>query len=93
MEAFKDYQLNGVKMSAQEMETLKAMLSGVLGIKINTSRGNQYTGSTAFTMPNVGETYISATTPAEFPEENRKELLQKFLPTTRERQEFWSKIK
>lgn len=31
MEAFKDYQLDGVKLSAQEMETLKGLLNGDMG--------------------------------------------------------------
>lgn len=94
MEAFKDYQVNGVKLSAQEMETLKAMLNSELGVfqkyfLETTERRIEKTGTV---IDNTKASIFRQGRPSDLSSEDRKALLSKRLPTQRERQEFWRKI-
>jgi len=79
MEAFKDYQLEGVKMSAQEMIALRNLLAG------NGPRED-------VDAVGASDTWSMPLMPGEWGAEDRKEFLTQHLPTKRERQEFWRKI-
>jgi len=78
MQAFMDYQVNGVKMSAQELETIRYWLnnSEINGHELAEPGCEDYSG---VNLPNLRDN-------------QRKGWLGRFLPTRRERQEFWKKI-
>lgn len=78
MQAFMDYQVNGVKMSAQEMQTIKYWLdqSEINGIQLEELSPEDYQGVNL----------------ANLRDSQRRGWLSMFLPTKRERQEFWKKI-
>jgi thymidylate synthase (FAD) len=77
MEAFKDYQLEGVKFSAQEMAALKEMLQHRVEVE------TQDDMSVSIETPNQLHAW---------PKVLRKRFLSKHIETKRERQDFWKKI-
>jgi thymidylate synthase ThyX len=76
MEAFKDYQLDGVKFSAQEIAALQTLLSGFGPSEPPSGVGAQPT----------------PLMPSDWTVEQRQDFLTEHIPTKRERQEFWKKI-
>lgn len=101
MKAFKDYQLEGVKFSAQEMETLKAMLSGEwLSSDVMTTNTEDVAEDYERLSPDGWEmaggknstVWIKPQSVETISPEHRKEILSLHIPTKRERQEFWKKI-
>ena len=94
MEAFMDYEVGGVRFSAQEMSCIRSLLNGELGVRlINEAGQNVETGASYYEVGTSRDTALAkATRPKDLNKEQRQSLLQKFLPTKRERQEFWKKI-